>query len=77
MGGVDAHRVYVWRELCADGDGESCVGGWGQVEDMSVVEAIVATPVQEETWGQTHVTTLVTKVEYRPSLEERDDVAVA
>jgi hypothetical protein len=48
-------------------------GGWVQVEDMSVVEAIVATPVQEETWGQTHVTTLVTKVEYRPSLEERAD----
>jgi hypothetical protein len=37
---------------------------------MSVVEAIVATPVQEEVWGQTHVTTLVTKVQYTPALEE-------
>lgn len=39
-----------------------------QVDDMDAVDAIVDQPVREELWGQTHVTALVEKVLYRPSL---------
>mmetsp|Transcript_15164 Transcript_15164/g.20926 ORF Transcript_15164/g.20926 Transcript_15164/m.20926 type:complete len:271 (-) Transcript_15164:57-869(-) len=42
---------------------------WGEVQDMEVVDAIVSQPVKEEIWGQTHVTSLVTPVPFRPLLE--------
>lgn len=71
-----AQKEYACKTERRDGDAVVETKRWMvQVEDMSVVEAIVATPVQEETWGQTHVTTLVNKVEYRPSLEQGGDPA--
>ncbi|KAK3265576.1 hypothetical protein CYMTET_25742 [Cymbomonas tetramitiformis] len=42
---------------------------WGKVGDMSVVDAITKLPVRHETWGETHVTTLVEKLRFTARLE--------
>lgn len=43
---------------------------WGRVVgSMAAVDAIAALPVQEETWGQTHVTTLLDPLPFTISLK--------
>lgn len=41
---------------------------WGEVSDMSTVDAITNLPKREEVWGATHVTSLVTPLPFTPRL---------